>query len=222
VIASVTPAMMIALAGEAFLFPHAPRGTRALTVLGGILVSWAASIWSYRFHTSAFVFDLRAYPYPTSYLVTNLIIGNLIILMVWVFFVLLKRTGFPHRPVMIAAGISTGLFVLMHAVVFGRTIYPAISGGFGGGAPVLAQVTVNGSSINGLLVHTSSDAVYLLRLDAIPRNFRTARKTRFARDTTSEVFLAFARNVVTVIPTGHIDRLVLFGRDQTANLHHTQ
>jgi hypothetical protein len=109
--------------------------------------------------------------------------------------------------------------IATHVVFFGRTVFPALSRGVGGGAPQLARVRTGGATFDCILIHESSTALYVMRLQRPVPEARLRRPLdQIATDKTSPIRQALARNEVMLIPNSRVEEVVLYGFDQGANL----
>jgi hypothetical protein len=217
VLMSLLPCAALLLFIEFFLFGH--RSVYAKTVSIGLAVGlfcFIIGLIQYRAHQ--YVLNFNSYPYPKWYVYWNIIGVNLTLLLIWLIIVRVRNTGCPPSRAR-SVGLGLSMFaVFVFAVFFGRTIYPALDRGVGGGAPQFARLSL---SENGqkpvMLVHVSDSYVYFMELSAFPADLESRGPSRqYATDRSGPVYHALARNFVTRISNDKIYRLDIIGFNQRA------
>lgn len=174
-------------------------------------------VLGWRLELTVHVLNLIAYPYPRWYLALNLFWGNALLLSTWVLILIAARLKllppFRARPYLLA------LPVLGYAVLFGRTVWPAIDRAAGGAAPECVELEGPTAPVKALLVHQSPTAFYVLQVDAFPDTLATSsRLVPLTYRGAGPIRNALENNRVLVLPCASITRLTYVNLSQHQTL----
>lgn len=208
VLATILPALTFAAIFECRRhLPHLSELTLGLAAV--VLIVFG--IWWWRFDLPSHVVDFGFYPYPRSYVLWNILWANLAILLVWSCASWLVRSGYPRRALRSVALIALAIVVVAYAFLFGRTIYPALSTGIGGGSPQFVVARTAAGGINCTAVHYNAENLYCIQLDSIPEAVRTRNwSDQLVGDTTSPIFRALLRNELLIVPVAKIEWIRIY------------
>ena len=216
----IAPALATILALEYALSPSDSRRVRVLVVLTGGTIAAAAIAGGSRFAAHQMILNFNAYPYPSWYAVANLANMNFSLVLVWVLsFAYSRFTGSKRTARKIGA--AAGAIALSSAIIFfGRTIYPALDHGVGGGAPQFVEIMEdNGHRRIAMQIHAGENYLYLLELTALPAKFESRLAiTQFTTDSGGPVFRALADNQILKLRNSRIDIVRIFGLSQRGTI----
>jgi hypothetical protein len=219
VLVSLFPAASLIALFELRMTGRIERATYSALVIIVPMIGVLLMVWYWRFPDTAQVFDFRFYGYPRWYAVSNVLLSNGQLLLTWSLLVLGRRSGVSRNGIVWVGTVLFVMVIVMHAVLFGRTVFPALSRGIGGGAAQLARLRIDEHDMICLLIHEGADAVYVMRLQRDVPEARLRRPfDQLASDPASPIREALERNEVTVIPNGRMAYLTLYGFDQKASL----
>jgi hypothetical protein len=219
VLLTVSPAAVLVALGELRLANRIERTTCFLLGVIAAAIGVSLLVLYSRFPDVAQVFDFRFYGYPRWYVISNITSTNIQLCMVWICLCIARRLGASRNTISWVGSVLLALIIITHVVFFGRTVFPALSRGVGGGAPQLARVQVGGVSIDCILIHESATALYVMRLQRPVLEARLSRPLdQLAADKASPIRRALEQNEVMLIPSGKVDQVTLYGFDQTATL----
>ncbi len=202
VLLSVVPAIWLIVLLEARLSNRLMPRQVAVAAGGMIPVALVLVILAWRFELAKLLFNFIAYPYPRWYIPMNLLWGNALLFFSWILLLVAARKRLlPSRY----CGYGLAVPLLLYAVVFGRTILPAIDRAVGGGAPECVEVLNGATTVKALLVHQSATSLYLLPLEKFPSS-RASRLTSLV-GAAGPVRQAYERNRVLVLPSDSVQSI---------------
>ncbi|HSS49562.1 MAG TPA: hypothetical protein VLX28_11520 [Thermoanaerobaculia bacterium] len=216
----ISPAIAVILAAEYLVSSYdSQRGRLIVLIAGGSLsITTIASIA--RFSAPGTILNFNTYPYPSWYLFWNFALMNVSLILVWVLCFLGARHASFRRVMQKVAAIAATVMLADSVVFFGRTIYPALDRGIGGGSSQFTVVTCrDGKSFFALQVYAREKSLYLLELSALPAQFasRSAR-TQFVADSKGPVYKALADNQVIRMGNDQVSNVRILGLSQKAEL----
>lgn len=215
VLISLLPCAILLLLAEFSLFGKGSAYTKLISI--GLAVGFLCfAVWIIQYRAHQYILNFNSYPYPKWYVYWNFTVINLVLLSIWLILVRARKMGCPPSTAR-AAGIGLSSFaVLIFAIFFGRTIYPALDRGVGGGAPQFARLSLgDGENKPVMLVHVSDSYIYFMELSAFPRDLESRKPGRqYVEDRSGPVYRALAKNFVARISHDKVDRIDMIGFNQ--------
>ena len=217
VLLCMIPCAVVLLLCEFLLFRDGSVGTKVVSLsLAAGLACFLTWLLQYRAHQ--YVLNFNAYPFPKWYVYWNFTAANLALFLVWLVLVRARKMGSPPSIVR-AVGLGLSSFVILtFAVFFGRTVYPALDRGVGGGAPQFALLSLEtGKQKPVMLVHVSDAYIYFMELSTFPGDLELREPSRqYVTDRSGPVYGALIRNSIARIPHEGVKRIDLVGFNQKA------
>ena len=217
VLMSLLPCGVLLLVTEFVLFGKSSAYTKLISI--GLTVGLLCfSAWIVQYRAHQYVLNFNTYPYPKWYVYWNFTAVNLVLLLIWLILLRARKLGCsPLTARAVGLGLSS-LAVLIFSVFFGRTIYPALDKGVGGGASQFAWLWLSiGDGVRKpvMLVHVSDSYVYFMELTAFPQDIESREPSeQYAKDCSGPVYRALARNSVTRISHDKVDGIDMIGFNQ--------
>jgi hypothetical protein len=106
-------------------------------------------------------------------------------------------------------------------VFFGRSTYPALDRGVGGGAPQFALLGTEGLGAQRiLLVHSGAEFIYFLELADFPfkGDARPQPLRQYTLNRSGPVYCALVKNEVVKLPATAVKRITTIGFSQRCNI----
>lgn len=192
------------------------RRRRPATVLGGLAIAFLIGLWAFNYSALSLAVNLNCYPFPIDYLRFNLVCANTFLIVIGALAILLSRDPTRRREVTVISLVFLLVFFAVYGLIFGRTIYPAIDPGFGGGAPQLGTISLGGEEpIPVILLFSSKTGRYFLKLERLPEKVADRDGYYYYLDREdSPVFKATFYGPVHFAPNARVTAITIFAPKQ--------
>lgn len=172
-----------------------------------------------------YIFNFNLYLYPKYYVVWNITVYNVELFLIWCFLLIIKRKNVLMEHLKYLAYGFLFIFFVNYSVYFGRTIYPVIHSGIGGGSPIASKITLNEEiTYSSFILHRNAIGIYFYEANSLSLNIAELDPLeQYALDINSNFHKLAIENNVVFIPNAEIKKIVLFGESQKSifNRHHS-
>jgi hypothetical protein len=216
----ISPALVVIGAAEYLLSSVDSIRVKLIVLLIGTTIIVASVGAAAQLSAHKMVLNFNAYPYAYWYTYWNLTVMNLHLISVWLLCFAYSRLRAFKRSTRKVAAIVGAIVVANAVIFFGRTVYPALDRGVGGGAPQFVQVTeTNNKRHVALQVYAGEDHLYLLELAGFPPGFENrSAMTQFAVDSKGPVYKALVDNQVLKLNNNQVRSVRMHGLKQKEDI----